>query len=96
MNGRRRLFQFKAEHKLTKVYHVAVPQQLWLLASIVVCTSTAKSGLEPIIIQYVQKTVTDNAALVALAYLPSAVVFAFLQSRLGKVSDRVGRRKPVC
>jgi MFS family permease len=73
----------------------AVPQQLWLLASIVVCTSTAKSGLEPIIIQYVQKTVTDNAALVALAYIPSAVVFAFLQSRLGKVSDRVGRRKPV-
>ena len=31
MNGRRRLFQFKAEHKLTKVYHVAVPQQLSLL-----------------------------------------------------------------
>jgi MFS family permease len=73
----------------------AVPQQLWLLAAIVVCTSTAKSGLEPIIIQYVQHTVTDNAALVALAYIPSAVVFAFLQSRLGKVSDRVGRRKPV-
>ncbi|HTP09573.1 MAG TPA: MFS transporter [Anaerolineae bacterium] len=73
----------------------AVPQQLWLLASIVVCTSTAKSGLEPVLIQFVQKTVTSNAALVALAYVPSAVVFAFLQSRLGKVSDRVGRRKPV-
>jgi MFS family permease len=73
----------------------AVPQQLWLLAAIVVCTSTAKSGLEPILIQYVQHTVTDNAALVALAYIPSAVVFAFMQSRLGKVSDRVGRRKPV-
>jgi MFS family permease len=83
--GRTRIQQFLS----------AVPQQLWLLASIVVCTSTAKSGLEPIIIQYVQKTVTDNAALVALAYIPSAVVFAFLQSRLGKVSDRVGRRKPV-
>jgi MFS family permease len=73
----------------------AVPQQLWMLAAIVVCTSTAKSGLEPIIIQYVQKTVTDNAALVALAYIPSAIVFAFLQSRLGKLSDRVGRRPPV-
>jgi MFS family permease len=73
----------------------AVPQQLWLLAAIVVCTSTAKSGLEPVLIQFVQKTVTDNSALVALAYLPSAVVFAFLQSRLGKLSDRVGRRRPV-
>lgn len=73
----------------------AVPQQLWLLAAIVVCTSTAKSGLEPVLIQYVQKTITSDAALVALAYIPSAVVFAFLQSRLGKLSDRVGRRKPV-
>lgn len=73
----------------------AVPQQLWLLATIVVFTSTAKSGLEPVIIQFVQKTVTDNAVLVALAYFPSAIVFAFLQSRLGKLSDRVGRRPPV-
>jgi MFS family permease len=73
----------------------AVPQQLWLLAAIVVCTSTAKSGLEPVLIQFVQKTITSDAVLVALAYLPSAVVFAFLQSRLGKLSDRVGRRPPV-
>jgi MFS family permease len=73
----------------------AVPQQLWLLAAIVVFTSTAKSGLEPVLIQFVLKTVTGNAALIALAYLPSAVVFAFLQSRLGKLSDRVGRRPPV-
>jgi MFS family permease len=73
----------------------AVPQQLWLLAAIVVFTSTAKSGLEPVLIQFVLKTVTENAALIALAYLPSAIVFAFLQSRLGKLSDRVGRRPPV-
>ncbi len=73
----------------------AVPQQLWLLATIVVFTSTARSGLEPITIQFVQKTVTSNAMLVALAYIPSAVIFAFLQSRLGKLSDRVGRRPPV-
>ena len=73
----------------------AVPQQLWLLAAIVVCTSTAKSGLEPVLIQFVQKNITPDAVKVALAYLPSAVVFAFLQSRLGKLSDRVGRRPPV-
>ncbi len=73
----------------------SIPQQLWLLAAIVVCTSTAKSGLEPVLIQFVQKTITSDAVLVALAYIPSAVVFAFLQSRLGKLSDRVGRRPPV-
>ena len=73
----------------------AVPQQLWLLAAIVVCTSTAKSGLEPVLIQFVQKNITPDSVKVALAYLPSAVVFAFLQSRLGRLSDRVGRRPPV-
>jgi MFS family permease len=80
--------------KIRQFIH-AVPQQLWLLAAIVVFTSTAKSGLEPVLIQFVLKTVTENAALIALAYLPSAIVFAFLQSRLGKLSDRVGRRPPV-
>ena len=81
----------------TRIQHFlnAVPQQLWLLATIVVFTSTARAGLEPITIQFVQKTVTSNAMLVALAYIPSAVIFAFLQSRLGKLSDRVGRRPPV-
>ena len=73
----------------------AIPRQLLLLATIVVFTSTAKSGLEPVLIQFVQKTVTTDAVKVALAYLPSALVFAFLQSRLGKFSDRVGRRPPV-
>jgi MFS family permease len=78
-----------------KNFFRSIPKQLWLLAAIVVCTSTAKSGLEPVLIQFVQDQITPNAVLVALAYLPSAVVFAFLQSRLGKLSDRVGRRKPV-
>jgi hypothetical protein len=76
----------------------AVPQQLWLLAAIVVFTSTAKSGLEPVLIQFVLKTVTENAALIALAYLPSAVVFAFLQSRLGSFRLAYASRQwpPAC
>lgn len=82
---------------LTKIKQFVqiIPQQLWLLATIVVFTSTAKSGLEPVLIQFVQAAITPDAARVALAYLPSAVIFAFLQSRLGKLSDRVGRRPPV-
>lgn len=81
----------------TKIHQFlsAVPRQLWLLAAIVVFTSTAKSGLEPVLIQFVQKNITSDAVKVALAYAPSAVVFSFLQSRLGKLSDRVGRRPPV-
>ena len=33
--------------------------------------------------------------VLALAYFPSAIVFSFFQSRLGKLADRVGRRMPI-
>jgi len=73
----------------------AVTRPLILLAVIVVCTSTANAGLAPILIQFVQSNINSDPIVLALAYLPSAIVFSFLQSRLGKVSDRVGRRPPI-
>ena len=73
----------------------AVSSQLLILALIVFLTSTAFRGLEPILLIYVQDHFTKELALIALAYVPSAVVFGFLQSRLGKVSDRVGRKLPI-
>jgi MFS family permease len=68
---------------------------LLLLATIVLCTSSANSGLTPTLIQFVQSKINSNAFVLAMAYLPSALVFAFLQSRLGKVADRVGRKPPI-
>jgi MFS family permease len=66
-----------------------------LLAVIVLCTSTANAGLAPILIQFVQSNINHEPIVLALAYLPSAIVFSFLQSRLGKVADRVGRKPPI-
>ena len=68
---------------------------LILLTVIVLCTSIAFNGLAPILIQFVQADINPNVLVLALAYLPSAIVFAFLQSRLGKVADRVGRKIPI-
>jgi MFS family permease len=68
---------------------------LLILAAIVVCTSTANAGLMPILIQFVQSNINSDALVLALAYLPSAIVFSYFQSRLGKVADRVGRKPPI-
>jgi DHA1 family multidrug resistance protein-like MFS transporter len=72
-----------------------VTKPLLLLATIVLFTSTANAGLTPILIQFVQSNINSDALILAMAYLPSAIVFAFLQSRLGKVADRVGRKPPI-
>lgn len=74
---------------------IDLPRPLLLLAFIVVFTSTANAGLSPILIQFVRENITPIPVILALAYLPSALVFAFFQSRLGKVSDRIGRRLPI-
>jgi MFS family permease len=73
----------------------AITRQLIILACIVVLTSTALNGLAPILLYYVQDHFTTNIVLLALAYLPSALIFGFFQSRLGKVADRVGRKLPI-
>lgn len=73
----------------------AITRQLLILACIVMLTSTALNGLAPILLLYVQDHFTTNLVLLALAYLPSALIFGFLQSRLGKVADKVGRKLPI-
>ena len=73
----------------------AISSQLIILALIVFLTSTALRGLEPILLIYVQDHFTTNIALIALAYIPSALIFGFFQSRLGQLADRVGRKLPI-
>jgi len=72
-----------------------ITRPLMLLASIVLCTSIAYNGLAPILIQFVRAEINDDTIVLGLMYLPSAIVFAFLQARLGKLADRVGRKLPI-
>jgi MFS family permease len=90
---------------LPETYHQAARQEpgngstitrpLILLATIVLCTSIAYNALGPILIQFVQREINNDPIVLGLMYLPSAIVFAFLQSRLGRVADRVGRKPPI-
>ena len=91
---------------LPETYHKAPPQaihfaipnvsrQMLILISIVLCTSIANAALAPITIQFVLHDMKFPVIVVALAYIPSAIVFSFLQSRLGRLADRVGRKRPI-
>ncbi len=72
-----------------------ISSQLIILAGIVLVTSTALRGLEPILPIYIQDHFTKNVLLLAVAYLPAALIFGFLQSRLGRIADKVGRKLPI-
>lgn len=72
-----------------------ISRQLLILAVIVLITSTSLRALEPILPLYIQDHFTKNLLFLALAYVPSALIFGFMQSRLGKLSDRLGRKLPI-
>ena len=91
----KRLPETYTPHIEVKSNGSAISSQLLLLAGIVLMTSTALRGLEPILPIYIQDHFTKSVLLLAVAYLPSALIFGFLQSRLGKIADRVGRKLPI-
>jgi DHA1 family multidrug resistance protein-like MFS transporter len=72
-----------------------LPQQLMILLGIVFLTSSAAELISPIFIPHLFDNVSSNLRSIALAFLPAALAGAFLPSRLGGLSDRVGRRKPI-
>lgn len=65
------------------------------LMGIVLLTASAYALTSPILILFLRDHITSSVTYIALAFLPSALIYAFLPSRLGKVSDRFGRRLPM-
>ena len=72
-----------------------LPGQLWILMGIVVLTAVATALLDPIFMPYLFDNVSTSILALALAFLPAAIAGSVLPSRLGHISDRVGRRLPI-
>ncbi len=53
--------------------------------------SFANALIEPIYLIYLQDRFTTDVEVIAWAFFPAALVFMFLPSRLGKLSDRFSR-----
>jgi MFS family permease len=70
-------------------------RRLVTLMGIVLVTGASGAMVWPMLVIFLQDTLHAEADGLALAYLPAALLSSFLPSRLGILSDRFGRRKPM-
>jgi DHA1 family multidrug resistance protein-like MFS transporter len=69
--------------------------QLYVLMAIVALTSASASGIAPFILKFIQDHITQDVAMIALAYLPASIAWGFLPSKMGVIADRFGRKLPM-
>jgi len=69
--------------------------QLLALMSIVFVTGASTAMVWPLLMVFLQDVLRAEVWELSLAYLPAALVSAFLPSRMGRVADRVGRKTPM-
>lgn len=70
-------------------------RQLGIVFGIVFLTASAGEIISPILIKYLNDNVSTSLLAIALAFLPAALAGSVLPSRLGGLSDRIGRRPPL-
>lgn len=66
--------------------------QLYVLMAIIALTSASAYGLTPFVLRYIEDHITPQPELIALAYLPAAIVWGTLPSRMGRFADKFGRK----
>jgi DHA1 family multidrug resistance protein-like MFS transporter len=79
--------------KLGKKWRLS--SQLYIVLGIVILTASAGVIISPILIKYLVDNISTNLLAVALAFLPAALAGSVLPSRLGGLSDHIGRRPPL-
>ena len=68
---------------------------LLVLMVVVFLTSAAFQAVSPLLLIFVQERFEATLLELALAYLPMALIWAFLPSRMGAIGDRLGRKAPM-
>jgi len=59
---------------------------------IVFLTGASSAAVRPLLMVFLQDRFTTDVGMLALAFIPAALAYSFLPSRLGRVGDRVGRK----
>lgn len=75
------------EGKLKKKYS----GDFYILMIIVLITTISTSMLSPLLMIYLQDKFTNDIGALATAFLPAALIYAYLPSRFGGISDKYGR-----
>jgi len=69
--------------------------QLLALMLIVFVTGASTAMVWPLLMVFLQDTLGTEIWVLAWAYLPAALISAFLPSHMGRIADRLGRKKPM-
>lgn len=69
--------------------------QLAALMAVVFATGGSRAMVWPMLMIFLQDRLSADVGVLAMAYLPAAVISSFLPSRMGKMTDRMGRRGPM-
>jgi DHA1 family multidrug resistance protein-like MFS transporter len=69
--------------------------QLLALMGIVFATGASTAMVWPLLMIFLQDALHAEVSALAWAYLPAALISAFLPSRLGRIADRLGRKVPM-
>ena len=72
-----------------------VSRALLVLMGIVFLTSAAFTAVSPLIIIFLQDRFQARLPDIGWAYLPMALIWSFLPSRMGAIGDRLGRKLPM-
>jgi MFS family permease len=72
-----------------------ISTQLLTLMGIVFVTGASMTMVWPLLMVFLQDALHAQIDDLALAYVPAALIGAFLPSRMGRIADRIGRKIPM-
>jgi DHA1 family multidrug resistance protein-like MFS transporter len=95
IKGWRGVDETRPEENQTEIKSRPISRQLITLMCIVLLTGASQAMVWPLLMVFLQDILNAEVWSLAMAYLPAALIGAFLPSRAGIIADRFGRKGPM-
>jgi DHA1 family multidrug resistance protein-like MFS transporter len=87
----KRVPETRPSHSVQADSERTISRPLFSLMVIVFVIGISTAMVSPLLLIFLQDKFTTDVGILALAFIPAALVYSFLPSRLGRLSDRFGR-----